>query len=211
MDIEGPAGLLTDLVGRIAAARSNRPRLGVRIILYRGDMARQRLIFRASVLNYGRVAASDSHGFWTIFTPDLEELSSGRSVFWSPANDEDYDFQDRRFTSAAVEYNERRFCWAELVITESPVAGTNIRLFPYDHPAGRYTFALLVEYGQYKSFDFVGLDLPARIRPKTPVNDAIHTLGVSWSRRRWVGGFLRSRRLARFVAKTDYHNYVRPT
>ena len=211
MDVVGPANFLTNLIGRIADFWFNRPRLGIKIILFRPDTVQKRLIFRASVLNYGRVIASNCEGFWTIFSPDLHEISSGGSVFWCPPHDEDYNFENRVLTSVDIEYNEKRFCWAELYITEAPVNGTNIHLFPYDYPAGRYIFALVIEYGMFRSFDFLGVDIPGRILSPMSVNDAIEKLEIYWNHRRGLKGILRSRQLKSFISKTDYHNYVRPT
>jgi hypothetical protein len=131
-------------------------------------------------------------------------------VFWSPAND-DYDFRNRQLTSATLEFNERRFCWAELDVTNAAVVGTSIHLFPYICPEGLYTFALIVEYGQYKSFDFVGIEVPKRIPSSVSEFDAIQQVGVQWSSRRGPKGLWRTWRIRNSVANTDYHNYVRPT
>jgi hypothetical protein len=211
VDVIGPAGFLTNLIGRIAYVRSNRPRLAVKIILYRPDKGRKRLVFRASVLNCGQVIASHCEGFWTIFAPDFSEVSSGNSVFWCPADDKDWNFQNREFRSAAIGYNERRFCWAELDITRMPVEGTNIRLFPYSCASGCYAFALVVEYGQYRSFDFVGIDIPKYILGSASEGDAIDMISVRWQYRHGLSGLRHARRIRKFVASTDYHNYVRPT
>ena len=146
MDVAGAGSFLADLIGRIAGAWSNRPRLGVKIISFRPDPARRRLVFRASVLNYGRATATHCEGFWTIFGPDFNEVESAKAVFWCPLKDDDYDSDNREFTLATIRYNERRLCWAELHITEARVKGTGMRLFPYDCRAGRYTFALVIEY-----------------------------------------------------------------
>lgn len=72
-------------------------------------------------------------------------------------------FRKRQFTSATLEFNERRFCWAKLDVTSAAVVGTNIHLFPYVCAEALYTCALIVEYGQYKSFDFVSIEVPERI------------------------------------------------
>ena len=168
-------------------------------------------MFRASVLNYGRAVASDCEGFWTVFGPGFQELESGSTVFWSPGADDDYDFQNRKFTSAVIKFNERRFCWAEFDVVSTPVKGTRIQLFPYACPAALFIFALVVQYGQYKSFDFVGLEVPKRIQTGVPAEGAIEKIEVKWDHNRGLRGLVRSYRMNRFIAETDYHNYVRPT
>jgi hypothetical protein len=210
MDVIGPVTFLTELTAKILGSRSNRPRLGVRILSFRPDRDDRRLVFRASVLNYGRIIASDCAGYWTILDPGLRELSSGQGVFWSPTNDDDYDFRNRQFTSATIEFNERRFCWAELDVTSAAVEGTGVNLFPYDCTKGVYAFTLIVEYGQYKSFDFVGIEVPDRIPTTVSERDAIQGIEVRWKHRRGLGGLRRGQRIQSFVANTDYHNYVRP-
>lgn len=163
------------------------------------------------MLNCGRVVASDCMGFWTIFDPSLREISSGRGVFWSPVVDNDYDFLNRESTAAAIEFNERRYCWAELDVINVPVEGTGTHLFPYECPEGLYTFALVIEYGQYKSFDFLGMAVLERISSSIKVKDAIDKLKLNWNLRRGVRGFVRYKRLNKFIAKMDYQNYIRPT
>lgn len=211
MDIFGPLSFVTDLVSKVIGRTSNRPRLGVRIISFRPDPAAKRWVFRASVLNYGRIGAVGCEGFWSLFDPALREVSSGTGVFWAPAADNDYDFENRNSKSTTIGFNERRFCWAELDVTPEPIEKTNIRLFPYDSAHGLYTFALVIEYGQYKSFDFVGLNVPKSINASTPLDQVAEKIDLQWKHRCGLRGQRRFLRLRTFIAQQDYHNYVRPT
>src|SRR5438034_11208565 len=103
MDVLGPLQFLTDLAGKAVTWKADRPRLGVRIISFRPDTATGRWIFRASVLNYGRIAACGCEGFWSLFDSELRELCSGSGVFWVPAQDDDYDFENRSCRAATIE------------------------------------------------------------------------------------------------------------
>jgi len=211
MDIIGPAGFVTELIAKIAASRSNRPRLGVRIIGVRYDVSQKRLVFRAEVLNYGHLAAMHCEPFWSVFSPTADEISSGMGVFWSPAADDDYDFVNRDARSLTIDYNIRRFCWAELDVSSAPVEGFDVYTFPYEHPAGIYPFAVIVEYGRYKSFDLIGIEIKEQITRSVPESEAIEALGMRWRYgRRWGmrPGF---RKIRTFISRTDYHNYVRAT
>ena len=120
-------------------------------------------------------------------------------------------FRNRQCTSAILEFNERPFCWAELDVTNATVVGTNIHLFPYVRAEGLYTLALIVEYGQYKSFEFVGIEVPERMPSSISEVDAIQQVCVEWNSRHGPKGLWRTWRIRNFVANTDYHNYVRPT
>ncbi len=207
MDILSPLSFGIDVSSKLR----QRPWLTVRIVLYRPEPSAERLVFRASVLNRGRLAATGCEGFWSVFDPVLKEISSGAAVFWTSPEDNDYDFRDRSCRRVTIETNERRFCWAELDLTPEPVRPTEIHLFPYNHSPGLYTFALLIEYGQYKSFDFVGINVPRRIGVSAPVDKVPERIGVQWEHHRGLRGLIRRCLVYRLIKQHDYHEYVRPT
>jgi hypothetical protein len=106
MDVAGLLSFLTELFGKVPFHASNRPRLGLKIIEFRRDPIGERWVFRASVLNHGRIAASNCEGFWSIFDQTLREVYSGNSVYWTPTTDDDYHFQNRDVRFATIESSD---------------------------------------------------------------------------------------------------------
>lgn len=209
MGILAALSYVTDLVGKIAGAHSNRPQLSVEILSFRPDRKGNRWVFRASVHNQGRVVADGCEGFWSLFNPQLKELSSGTSVFWAPQSDDDYDFKNRTCRTARLEYNERRFCWAEIELDTSSRGDRGLRFFGDDGSVGLYTFAIVIEYGQFKAFDFVVINVPhdiVSLSSDDEVWDFAPSRGAGG-----VRGVLHRSRVRKHISRIDYHNYVRPT
>lgn len=207
MDILAPISFFKELLFQGIGAFYNRPRLVINILETSTDLKRSRLVYRASVINNGRIEASHCEGFWAIFNSQGKEISAGTSVYWAPKEDNDYDFLKKDIESCSIKYNERRYCFAEIDIPKEPVA-KNYYFFPYDGSIGRYSLALIIEYGKYKSFNFIYLNIAGKLSPKDS-NDKIDSK-IIW---KWPNKFQHISSSIRFInhiSKTDYHNYIRP-
>jgi hypothetical protein len=155
MDVFTPLSFIVGLFEKIIGYILNRPLLKIDIISFRPDTSERRWIFRSSVMNYGQKTANDCEGFWSLFDDKLHEVTCGMAVFWSPKSDDDYDYKNKDCRVTPIKFNERRFCWAEIDITPEPIKDTNYYLFPYNGSYGIYTLAIIIEYGQFKSYDFI--------------------------------------------------------
>jgi hypothetical protein len=207
MDVFTPISFTIDLFGKMIGAVSNRPHLKIDIISFRPDLSGSRWIFRSSVMNYGRIIANNCEGFWSLFDENLKEITCGMAVFWSPKSDNDYDYKHKERRATAIEFNERRFCWAEIDITPEPIKDTTYFLFPYDGSKGIYTLAMIVEYGQYKSFDLIELSIPSRITLST--SPEILNENINWYKPHFLKRILKRWHLGRHIKRIDYHNYIR--
>jgi len=209
MDFLTPLSYITDLVGKIGGVLSKRPRLSVEIIRFRPDSKDKRWIFRASVINRGPLAADGCEGYWSLFNPQLQEISAGTGVFWAPQSDDDYDFENRTFRTARLEYNERRFCWAEMELIAKSENGSEMHFFPYDGSVGPHTFAIVIEYCQFKAFDFVVINVPCRFTSSCQFDEVSDS--IQWGQPGGLRGMLHRFKVRKHIVNVDYHEYMRPT
>ena len=205
MDIFAPITFLTDLLFNFIGIFSNRPRLDVKIIESYTDIKNSRFVYRASVINLGRVEARNCEGFWAIFDSKGIELSSGTSVYWSPEEDNDYDFKKRNRNKPVIQFNERRFCFAEI---DMPRESIGKYFFPFGDSLGKHILVMIIEYGKYKAFDFIYLNILNRLSPNDS-NEKIES-NISWEWPNKLQHVKQYAKLKKHISKIDYHNYIRP-
>jgi hypothetical protein len=210
MDFVGLIVAGIGLVERFAARARKRPKLKVQIVSFRPDQDAGRWVFRTKVTNIGGVKAKRVEAFWSVFDASYNWSEGGMSVFWSPESDNDHDYEDRSRRTRDLEGYDRTYCWAEIDICASPVKGTDTCMFPYDSSPGRYYIAVILEYGSFKAFDFVGLKIDARIEPCEDFSAAFNKIDVSWDVRKGVRGVKARRALAKTIRRWNYHDSIRP-
>ena len=194
----------------ILKVRSSRPRLKVEIISSRPDNQNSRWIFRAKVVNISKVTSKKCEGFWSIFDSKYQNLESGVSVFWTPELDNNYDYKKRSQKVRDLEPHETAYCWIEISIESHPVEG-KYYLFPYDTKPGMFYMAVVLIYGQFKSFDFLGLNITSIIDRSDDFAGVSGKIEPSWTTRKGLYGLIRRCFLNKFIRSCDYHNYIRPT
>lgn len=202
--------LTRKLIGKFL---KDEPRLKVDITTFREDEENSRWIIRAAVTNVGKHKALKCEGFWSVFDANYHKFTSSNSVFWVPDSDDDYDYEDKNRRIRDLECNERTYCWIDVDIDNSPIEGIVIKgiyMFPYGLNPGLYYMAIIIEYGQFRSFDFLELNVKSKIKPTdnfAKLNDKIEIFwGANYSLRRlW-----RKRFLNNFIREHDYHDALRP-
>lgn len=200
-------GLIEKLIGTL----TNRPRLKIEITSFIPDSENNRWIIRAKVINVGKIEAKKCEGFWSIFDANFREVESGVSVFWSLESDDDYNYKDYDRRTKDLEYYDRAYCWAEIEINRNPVEGTNYYLFPYNLEPKKFYLTIILEYGQFKSFEFLEIAIISRISHSDDFETVNNNINISWPPR-WSLCTLKKRcSLTRVIKTYDYHEHIRPT
>jgi hypothetical protein len=211
MEVITPIWFGVDIGDRFAGALLRRPWLSVRLATLRLDGHRRRWVLRAGVTNRGILTARRCEGYWTVFDPKLTDIESATSVYWSPLKDDDHDFKDRALDTVDIEPHERRFCWAELPLNVHSADGTRETFFPSGHHVGTHAIAIIVQYGQFKSFDYIVLNMPDPFGSGGNLCEGTSVFDIGLAHGRTLKEFKRWWRLSRFIRNVDYHEYVRPT
>jgi hypothetical protein len=211
MDLITPIWFGVDLDDRLLAGLLRRPWLSVSLATLRLDSKKRRWVLRAGVTNRGIMTAKRCEAFWTVFDPRLKDVESSTSVYWSPLTDDDYDFQNRDLHTVDIEPHERRFCWADMPLDVHLADGAPANFFPGGDFIGPHALAVVVQYGQFKAFDYTIVDMSHPFGGSDKLFGEIEVFDVGLGHARTVRELRRWCTLCRFIRTVDYHQYVRPT
>jgi len=188
-----------------------RRKVDVRILSIRFDDKDFRWVFRLSVLNKLDHMAIGCRGYWSILDSQYHQIMSGASAYWTPEEDDDYDFMDKSRLSRDIACEERAHSWVELNLVQQPVKPTGKYLFPYSARAGRYYLVVVIQYGAKKDFAFCGLELKSSVHPTDDAQFVNQQIKFLWPANDIYLPTWHHFRLWRAISRTDYYEELRPT